>query len=131
MIGLIGLLLAAAPAHDPRCDSIKTDDLVACAQADFQRADAALNAQYRSALATIKGWQSSGADDAAANGGISYGQSLLVAQRAWLAYRDAECRFQIYGNAGGHELPIYRFGCLAELTRQRTKQLQADFTEGH
>ncbi len=130
MIGLIGLLLVAQAPHDPRCDSVVTVDLIACAKAEYDRADAALNAQWKSALAQTKGSDAGSGEDRAANGGLSYGQSLLAAQRAWLAYRDAECALQVYGNAGGHELPIYRLGCLTELTEQRTKQLHDDFTEG-
>jgi uncharacterized protein YecT (DUF1311 family) len=131
MIALAALLLAAAPAsHDKRCDSVVTPDLIACAQADYDRTDAALNAQWKASLAKVKQWEASGANDPASNGGLSYTQSLLTAQRAWLAYRDAECKFQIYGNAGGHELPIYRLSCLSALTRQRTIKLKADFAEG-
>ena len=132
MIAVFGLLLAAGtPAtHDKRCDSVTTPDLIACAQADYDRADAGLNAQWRASLAKVKQWEASGENDPKANGGISYTQSLLTAQRAWLAYRDAECKFQIYGNAGGHELPIYRLSCLSALTKQRMRQLKTDFTEG-
>ena len=132
MIALAALLLAAAgPAtHDKRCDSVVTPDLIACAQADYDRADTALNAQWQASLAKVRQWAASGADDPKSNGGLSYTQSLLTAPRAWLAYRYSECKFQIYGNAGGHELPIYRLGCLSALTKQRTQQLKDDFTEG-
>ena len=131
MIALAALLLGAVVApHDKRCDSVTTPDLIACAQTDYDRADAALNAQWQASLVKVKQWQATGADDPKVNGGLSYTQSLLAAQRAWLAYRDSECKFQIYGNAGGHELPIYRLGCLSALTKQRTQQLKDDFTEG-
>jgi len=133
MIAVFGLLLAAGtPAtHDKRCDSVTTPDLIACAQADEAGADAALNAAWKTALAKAKGWET-GIDAAgrAANGNITYSQALLASQRAWLAYRDAQCKLAIYANAGGHELPIYRLGCLAELTKARTRQLR-DFAGGH
>jgi len=133
MIALAALLLAAgAPApHDTRCDSVVTPDLIACAQADQTRADAALNAAWRVALAKAKGWEANfGPDERAANGNVTYSQTLLASQRAWLGYRDAQCKLAIYANAGGHELPIYKLGCLAELTKARTKQLQ-DFARGN
>jgi uncharacterized protein YecT (DUF1311 family) len=132
MIAFFGLLFAAASApHDPRCDSVTTPDLVACAQADEARADSALNVAWKTALAEAKGWES-GIDAAgrAANGNVTYSQALLASQRAWLSYRDAQCKLEIYANAGGHELPIYRLGCLSELTKARTTQLQ-DFAGGH
>ncbi len=133
MIVFVGLLLSAAThaPHDKRCDAVTTPDLVACAQGDEARADAALNAAWKIALGKAKDWEAGiDASGRAANGNATYSQALLTSQRAWLAYRDAQCRLEVYANAGGHELPIYRLGCLAELTRARTKQLQ-DFAGGH
>ena len=125
------LVALLAAAEDKLCSSIRTDDLIACERAAYDRADSALNAQWKAALAKAKaGDAQTSPQDRAANGGLSNSQALLKAQRAWLAYRDAECALQIYDNAWGRELPIYRFACLSEMTRQRTKQLHDDFTEG-
>lgn len=133
MIALVGLLLVAGNAapHDPRCDSVKTADLIDCAQSDADRADAALNAAWKVALAKARGWEANiGAEARADNKGVTYSQALLASQRAWLGYRDAQCSLEIYANAGGRELPLFRLGCLSGLTRARTKQLQ-DFARGH
>ena len=66
-------------------------------QADLNRqseqaaagADAAMNAQYRQTMAAMKTLDAYKAPDATT--GPSYQNALLAAQRAWLAYRDAEC----------------------------------------
>ena len=53
-----------------------------CAHAAFERADHALNDSYRQILRLI------GADD--------HTKLLLVAtQKAWIAFRDAECKFAV------------------------------------
>ncbi|WP_419828155.1 lysozyme inhibitor LprI family protein [Sphingomonas sp.] len=127
---LIAMLLAAS--GDARCSSIETADLIACADADYRRADASLNAAYRAAMAKARAADGSvPASARAENDGTSYPQALLSSQRTWLAYRDAECAQQVWANAGGRERPIYKFGCLATLSQARTKQLRDDFSQGH
>ena len=109
---------------------MQTSDLIACADADLSAADGALNAQWKEAQAKASA-QDKDMDAAAqaGNGGISFSQSLLASERAWIAYRDAQCRFETYRNFGGRELPIYQAGCRANLTKQRTQELK-EFTEG-
>src|SRR5437763_13292004 len=105
MLLLFLALAAAAPAHDSRCDSPKTDDLLACGQAALDRANVALNAQWRR---------------------MPHDRDLVRAQRAWIAWRDSECEAENYAK-GGHEEEIVRRACLADLTEQRVKQLRANF----
>jgi uncharacterized protein YecT (DUF1311 family) len=130
MMLLAFVLSAAPPAHDPRCDSVQTSDLIACASADLTAADAALNAEWKKAHAKAAA-QDKDMDAATrvGNDGVTFSQSLLASERAWLAYRDAQCRFETYRNFGGRELSIYQAGCRANLTKQRTQELK-DFTEG-
>ena len=128
---MIGLLLAAAiaPATDSRCKAIRTNDLIECAAAELKAADGALNRQWKKAQAKVKSQGPSTAADRASNDGLSFSQSLMASQRAWLSYRDAQCRFKTYRNVGGREYRIYKLGCLAYLTNQRVKEL-TDFNEG-
>jgi uncharacterized protein YecT (DUF1311 family) len=102
---LLFVLAAAAPVDDPRCASSKTDDLLACAQAALDRADAALNEQWRR---------------------MPHSAALQRAQKAWLAWRDAECEAENYAT-GGNEQEAARLSCLADLTDQRAKQLSANY----
>jgi uncharacterized protein YecT (DUF1311 family) len=128
---LLALVLAAAPpSRDPRCDSDQTNDLIVCAGADLAAADAALNAEWKKAWAkAVAQDRNMDAATRAGNGGVTFSQSLLAAQRAWLAYREAQCRFVTYRNFGGRELRIYQAGCRAYLTRQRLQALK-EFIEG-
>ena len=105
MLALLLALAAAAPVHDARCSSTKTDDLLACGQGALDRAEAALNKQWRR---------------------MPHPAELVRAQKAWLVWRDAECEAENYAT-GGHEEQIVRLACLADLTDQRAKQLRANY----
>ena len=75
----VALPLGAARAAD--CRNPQTQmDMNTCAGQDFQKADAALNALYRQMQARLK-------DDP------DQTRRLMETQRAWVAFRDAECRF--------------------------------------
>jgi uncharacterized protein YecT (DUF1311 family) len=119
---LLALALAASQgAHDPRCDSPRTPDLNGCAGARWQRADAAMNTEYRRVMAKMKAADAHTQPDATT--GPSYAAALLASQRAWLAYRDAECFNQGYKYRGGTMVEMTELGCKAELTKARTIQL--------
>jgi uncharacterized protein YecT (DUF1311 family) len=80
-----------------------------CARRDHQEADRALNAAYRALTGKI---------DARA-------KALLVeAQRAWIAFRDKECRYEASENEGGSIHPMIVSGCMARLTKQRARELK-------
>jgi uncharacterized protein YecT (DUF1311 family) len=81
-----------------------------CAGDAYERADKALNAQWAKVL-TVYG------EDAQSK------TLLLDGQRAWLKYRDAQCELAAFDNRGGSIWPLINSGCLASLTRQRTKEL--------
>lgn len=118
---LIALALAAQAAHDPRCDSPRTPDLMACAGADWNRADAAMNAEYRRVMAQMKDQDAHPQPDATT--GPTYAATLLASQRAWLAFRDAECANEGYKFRGGTMQNLEAVSCKANLTKARTKQL--------
>jgi uncharacterized protein YecT (DUF1311 family) len=103
---LILLILAAATgAHDSRCDSGLTDDLLGCAKTAYYKADATLNRYWKS---------------------VPHSPQQVKAQRAWLAWRDAECGAENYA-AGGRLEDFVRLTCLADMTEQRVDQLQQRF----
>jgi uncharacterized protein YecT (DUF1311 family) len=128
---LLALMLAAAPpAHDRRCDSDQTNDLIACASGELAAADAALNAEWKKAWAkAVEQDKNMDATTRNGNGGITFSQALRASQRAWLSYRDAQCRFVTYRSFGGRESRIYQAACRANLTQRRTQELK-DFLEG-
>jgi uncharacterized protein YecT (DUF1311 family) len=109
---LLATLLPAAALAAP-CESARDDnELAACAQHALKQADAALNAAYRQVIARLGGQE-------------AQKQQLVAAERAWMAYRDAECRFAASGVAGGSAYPMIAALCLEGLTRARAKALDA------
>ena len=122
MILPVALALAAGQAaHDRHCDSAVTQELNACFGARWRRADAAMNVAYRAAMARMKAQDAHPEPDAAT--GPTYVAALLASQRAWLAYRDAECLNESYRYRGGTMAGMEELGCRATLTQTRTKQL--------
>lgn len=141
---LLPLLLQVTepPVADWNCDDpMVQQEMNWCAGQDYAAADAELNAQWKITAAIMKERDTgtegdfgpinpaTPRDDAAAR--MTYTghfQTLLEAQRAWLAYRDAQCRLEGYSFLGGSAQPMIVAGCLASLTRQRTQELR-DLTE--
>jgi uncharacterized protein YecT (DUF1311 family) len=105
------LLLAAAPKdRAPDCANQQTQwDMTVCASEDYQRADQALNVVWKQALER---------QDRPGRA------ELRNAQRAWLKFRAAECRFQAGAVRGGSAESMVHTGCLAQLTRERTEQIR-------
>jgi uncharacterized protein YecT (DUF1311 family) len=103
------VLTAPALAQNTDCRSAMTQmDLNMCAGREYQAADDAMNQVYRGLLAAQQG-------DTA---------RLRAAQRAWIDFRDSECRYQTASSEGGSIHPMEYTGCLTTLTKARTKELR-------
>ena len=116
---LAGLLTAApfssAVAND--CSNANTQlELNMCADQEFKETDAELNRVYNRLRVRLN-------DDAAAK------DLLTEAQRAWLAFRDAECAFSTSESAGGSIHPMLVASCRTGLTKDRVDALR-DYLEG-
>ncbi len=90
-----------------------------CAGIDYDKADKELNALWPSIKASA---EDSDKGASAAEGG--YVKALMASQKAWLAFRDAECTWQGFQAHGGSMEPMLVNGCLAAVTRERIKQLK-------
>ena len=93
-----------------------------CAGVAYQAADAMLNRQWRVTLARMQA-----ADRALPpthDKRIGYVAALTEAQKAWLRFRDAECRIEGYQMRGGTGEAMVVNMCLETLTKARTKQLK-------
>lgn len=122
---LMSLMLLAAAAQDPEIDcgnAMAQFELNACAYKEYERADAAMNAQWKITSARMKVID---ADfDRTQDGRPGYFDTLLAGQRAWLTYRDKHCASEGYTMRGGSAEPMVISGCKAQLTDARTKQLK-------
>ena len=106
-LALVLTPLAAAA----KCDAEATQaELNACTGAAFEAADRELNTLYGTMKARLAG------DDQTLT-------LMTLAQRAWIAWRDAECDFTAAGVATGSIYPTIRGQCLTDLTTARV----ADF----
>ncbi|WP_315761086.1 lysozyme inhibitor LprI family protein [Sphingomonas sp. Y38-1Y] len=117
---MLSLLLAAALAQQCGASGNQAE-LNACAASDYQQADKAMNAQWRVTLAKLRANDRENGDDGF---GPPTAELLLKSQRAWLAYRDAECKLASQEARGGSMQPMLQSGCLARLTEARTMALK-------
>ncbi len=106
------LLMMLALTADPCASAMTQTAMNQCAGASHARADAAMNRQWQVAYARAK------------RGGAAYAATVLVAQRAWLKFRDAECKAEGDKYQGGSMQPLAVQNCLASVTEARTRQLQ-------
>ncbi|MGL4396053.1 MAG: lysozyme inhibitor LprI family protein, partial [Hyphomicrobium sp.] len=92
----------------------------ACADKEFVAADADLNRAYKAALADIPEMASEPPYDAK-----NWEQALRKSQRAWVAFRDAECNDHVAMFwSGGTGATAEIIGCMTDKTKARTKELK-------
>jgi uncharacterized protein YecT (DUF1311 family) len=122
---LVILLSAAAltplsSAHAEDCqNSVTQGEMNNCANEAYEKSDAELNALYKQVGSRLKG------DAKQAN-------LLVTAQRAWIAFRDAECAFVSSPTTGGSVNPMVQANCRDRVTSARVNDLKSylQCTEG-
>jgi uncharacterized protein YecT (DUF1311 family) len=96
-----------------QCDQAGTTaDITRCMSNEYEKADADLNRIYKLAF--------KGLDEKEA-------ENLKKAQRAWIIYRNAQCDAEYAKWDGGSGGPAAHLGCLARLTRLRTRELHKTY----
>ncbi len=110
LVIVLALPISTAPALD--CGSASDQrSMNRCTAMALEQADGELNRLYGLIGQRL--------------GGDAGTKKLLVsAQRGWIAFRDAECKFSTSAVTGGSVYPAVYSGCMERLTRQRI----ADFT---
>lgn len=100
-------LLATSSARASDCASATTQtDMNICADQALNADAATLNQLYRQIQARLNG-------DAPAQ------KQLVVAQRSWVVFRNAECDFAASATDGGSIHPMIISDCRDTLTKQR------------
>lgn len=103
----------SAPAFADDCDDAESQSaMTACYGDALKAADKALNATYGKIEHRLR-------DDPDTK------KLLVAAERAWIAFRDAECAFSASGAEGGSIYPMTLSICMTDLTEARTAQLAA------
>ena len=100
-----------AQAADDCANAQDQTTMDVCASDAFKKSDKQLNDVYKQIGTRLK-------DDADKT------KLLVTAQRAWVAFRDAECAFSSSGVTGGSVYPMIHSMCLDGLTQTRAKDLQ-------
>jgi uncharacterized protein YecT (DUF1311 family) len=121
---MISLALVAAmlgnvqPAQpDIDCAEARTQmEMNLCAGEEYRRADAELNRVWPQALGRARALDKDSGRREAEN-------RLRAAQRAWIAYRDAQCDVAGLDALGGSLEPMLIESCRTDLTRRRTNEL--------
>jgi uncharacterized protein YecT (DUF1311 family) len=112
----LAVLAAASTAQAQECD--RNDDsqqmMNICAGEDYRAADAKLNQAYK---------------DLVDRNGAKANKLLQTAQRAWIAFRDAECAYTTADSVDGSIHPLEVSQCLTELTNDRITQLTSSNCE--
>ncbi len=116
------LLLAAEPPLDCTRNDLPQLGMNMCAYQAFERADAAMNAQWRLTMAAMK--EADRTIDRSYDRQPTHAETLLAAQRAWLTFRDQHCLGESFTARGGSMAPMLVSGCQASLTEARTRQLK-------
>jgi uncharacterized protein YecT (DUF1311 family) len=116
----VGTVMPVA-AQEFRCNPEgNTAEMAQCARDDYGAADERLNDVYQKLLRSL-----TQADEEFGDGGSDTRvKRLKAAQRAWIAFRDAECPLQSVENFGGSMENITIPGCLARITEERAAQLE-------
>jgi uncharacterized protein YecT (DUF1311 family) len=114
--------VAISAEDEPVVDCAKaqsTYEINVCSEKEFEKADKALNAAYKKALAQI-----------ASGGGEkpydpkSWEEAMRASQRAWVAFRDADCKgLMAMEWQGGTGTTAAELSCMIQLTTARTKDL--------
>jgi uncharacterized protein YecT (DUF1311 family) len=123
MFGHTARLVAAEQALNCQ-EALSTVEMNNCAGAEYEAADVELNRVYKAALGAIPEMATGEPPFDRA----SWEEALRASQRAWVAFRDAECEDHVakFWN-GGTGATVDIIGCKTEKTEQRTKELKARY----
>ncbi|MGP6463096.1 lysozyme inhibitor LprI family protein [Pseudomonas parakoreensis] len=86
-----------------------------CAGQEFKSTDKELNAVYQQITGRLKD-------------NPDRKKLLVGAQRAWIGFRDAECKFSASGVEGGSVYPLIYSNCLTAVTKARIEALKQYLT---
>jgi uncharacterized protein YecT (DUF1311 family) len=120
---LLALLCLSIPAAAQDVDCTRTSiqsELNYCAEQDWQVADADLNRVYKAVMAAMKAM-----DQGLPPELQGAATTLRDAQRAWITFRDANCRLAGYPMRGGSAEPLLIYGCLRQMSVERTEELMS------
>lgn len=123
------LSMQSVSAEALKCgDDADNQTMIQCTHQDYQKADKELNDVYAKLMKSTK---ESFTPDITAGANQDPAADLKDAQKKWIAFRDANCRFAGTEMLGGTGQPLIVNGCLASMTKDRVKELKGFLGEGN
>lgn len=112
-------LLASLPAAAVDCaQAITTPDINACAAAEQKKVETELNTVYQHVLHGLE----QASTDAERNRKTR--AALVEAQRAWVKFREADCKAVFTRHEGGTIRTVMYLGCMQTHAEARIKDLE-------
>ncbi|MET3611897.1 uncharacterized protein YecT (DUF1311 family) [Rhizobium aquaticum] len=108
-------------------DKYSQFDLNVCAAEDMHKADDELNAVYKKALADAAERDINHANRPELRGAVS---ALKSAERAWIDYRNGNCKGVGLSAEGGSMTMMVFDQCVAKMTRNRIEELKVLMDKG-
>ncbi len=116
----------ARAQEDPNCaEPVTQRDMTACADIEYDKADKDLNAAYKQLRTKMSDWDKSA--DEESKGAVD---ALVAAQRAWVAFRDANCEVAGFQARGGTMESMLISSCLADMSTKRAAELR-ELSDGY
>jgi uncharacterized protein YecT (DUF1311 family) len=110
-VGMFMALGIGCSAQAEDCDSTQAS-MNQCASKQYKALDDELNAQYKAQMNYLTT--------------PARKKALQEAQKKWIAFRDADCQYQVGKREDGGSLwPLSQAQCLTEHTKVRVDQLKA------
>lgn len=127
LIALVCLLTLPILAHaeDPCVTQRNTVEMNDCGQQQLDKANRSLNQSYQT---LIKKFSEKDTPDRR-NSAIK--QYLITAQRAWITFRENDCKAIYTYNEGGTIRDVAYLECMTQHTDQRAKELTKEFGPAH
>lgn len=120
LIVTAGLSAPAAAQTEPDCKAPETQaDMTICAGKDHEKADKQLNVEYQKLRKLL-----TERDKTADADGKGATDALVTAQRAWVAFRDANCALAGFQARGGSMEPMLIASCLTDMSSKRADELR-------
>jgi len=104
-----------------------------CAAFRYKKADAHLNRVYQKAMQYMTddlAQAQKEADQQQTRWAQTEMSSLKQAERAWLSYRDLQCKAAGQRNEGGSMQPLIETECLTTLTEHRIAEIKSIYEDG-
>jgi uncharacterized protein YecT (DUF1311 family) len=119
-VALLGSAITVAAAQERRRDR-DTDEFGPATVQELAAADRRLNQVYQRRIADAR---ADDRDDRRTRGWYSQEAALRSSERAWIAFRDAECRYLTQQDVGSRMHASLVRGCLVEQVEERTEELR-------